>query len=114
MKFQELTQTNLSTFLFQSFHHSRIEEISEISVMSTVKAATLSHLRSIHEIFLVDPCVNHSIFRTAARSKISLIAPPILQVSTNNTVYTLQLQIPTSQQQPGLVLDHKPSTLQTV
>ena len=47
-------------------------------------------------------------------AKFSLMVPPILQVSMNNTVYTLQLQVPISQQQPGLVLDHKPSTLQTV
>ena len=58
-------------------------------MMSTVKAATLSHLRSIHKISLVDPPVNHSIFRTGARSEILLMAPPILQVSTNDTVYTL-------------------------
>ena len=70
--------------------------MSEISVMSTIKTATLSHLRSICEISLMDPPVNHSIFRAAARSKILLMAPPILQVSMNNTVNTLPLQVPTS------------------
>ena len=95
MKFQELTQTNLLTLLFQPFYHRRIEDMSEISTMSTIKTATLSQFRSIHKISLMDPPVNHSIFRTAARSKISLMAPPILQVSMNNTVNTLPLQVPT-------------------
>ena len=96
MKFQEQTQTNLLTFMFQTFHHRRIEDMSKISTMSTIKTATLSHLRSIHEISLMDPPVDHSIFRTAARSEISLMAPPILQVSLNNTMNTLLLQVPTS------------------
>ena len=70
--------------------------MSKISAMSTIKTATLSHLRSIHKISLTDPPGNHSIFRTAASSEISLMAPPILQVSVNNTVNTLLLQVPTS------------------
>ena len=48
------------------------------------------------------------------RSEILLMTPPILQVSMNNTVNTLPLHVPTSQQHPGWYRDHKPSTLQTV
>ena len=70
--------------------------MSEISMMSTIKTATMSQLRSIHKISITDPPVNHSIFRTAARSEILLMASPILQVSMNNTVNTLPLQVPTS------------------
>ena len=47
--------------------------------------ATLSQLRSICKIFHLDPPVSHSIFRTTAKGEISLIAPPILQASMNNT-----------------------------
>ena len=66
MKFQELTQTNLSIFLFQFLHHSGIKDISEISLLAAVNPANLSHSRSISKILPVDPPVNHSIFRTEA------------------------------------------------
>ena len=77
MKFQGITETNLSIFLFQFLHHSKIREIIKISPMATRNPATLSQLRSIQEISHSDPPVNHSIFRTTARGKILLIAPPI-------------------------------------
>ena len=46
--------------------------------MVTRDPATVSQLRSIREISHLDPPVNHSIFRTTARGKISPITPPIL------------------------------------
>ena len=66
VKFREMTQTNLSTFLFQFLHHSKKREISKISLMAAINPATLSHLRSISKILPLDPPVNHSIFRTKA------------------------------------------------
>ena len=76
-KFQKLTQTNLSIFLFQSSTIVKMREISKISLIATKYPATLSQLRSIHEISPLDPPVNHSIFRTKAYSEISPVAPPI-------------------------------------
>ena len=63
--------------------------------MATRNAATLSHFRSIHEISLLDPPVNHSIFITTAGGEILPLATPILQVSMNNTEYTLHFAGPT-------------------
>ena len=77
MKFQGMTQTNLSIFLFQFFHHNKIREIIKISPLATRNPATLSQLRSIHEISHLDPPVNHSIFRTEAYGEISPVAPSI-------------------------------------
>ena len=65
-KFQGMTQTNLSIFLFQFIHHNKIREIIEISPLATRNPATLSQLRSICEVSHLDPPVNHSIFRTEA------------------------------------------------
>ena len=65
----EILRTDLNQPLNLSvsvLHHSKIREISEISLMATRYPATLSELRSIHEISLLDPPVNHSIFRTEA------------------------------------------------
>ena len=77
MKFQGITQTNLSIFLFQFLHHSKIKEIIKISLMATGNPATLSQLRSICEISHLDPPVNHSIFRTEADGETLSVAPPI-------------------------------------
>ena len=66
MKFQGVTQNQPLIFSVSVLHHSKIREISEISPMATRNPATLSHLRSIYEISLLDPPVNHSFFRTEA------------------------------------------------
>ena len=66
---QEISRTDSNQPLNLSvsvLHHSKIREISKISPMATRYPATLSQLRSIHEISLLDPPVNHSIFRTEA------------------------------------------------